>query len=80
MEPAGAEIIRTPLEHREREINRQYSLKHGEILFRQLLLQVNGVRGDDCLLRVRLSVEDCRDQISQALAHARACLDYKVLP
>ena len=79
MEPAGTEIIRAPLEHCEREISWQNSLKHWEILFGQLLLQVDGVRGDDCLLRTRLSVEDCRDQISQAFAHTRACLNHEVL-
>ena len=52
VEAAGAEVIGPALEHGEAELHRQDLLEHGQVLLRELLLQVDGVRGDDRLLLV----------------------------
>jgi len=79
VETAGAEIILPALEHGVGEFNRKNLGQHGQILFDQLLLEIDGVGGDDGLAFVVDREKDGRDQIGQALANTGAGLDDEVL-
>jgi hypothetical protein len=60
------------------ELHREDLFQHGQVLLGELLLQVDGVRGEDRLLLVRHGIEDRRHQVGQALADAGASLDREV--
>ena len=79
VEAARAEVIAPAFEHGETELHRQDLLEHRQVLLRELLLQVDRVRGDDRLLLVGHGIQDRRHQVGQALADARAGLDRQVL-
>ena len=84
LQPARAEIIRAALEHREAEFHRlrqraKHAGEHRQIFFRELLLQIDGVRGDDGLFLLRDGEQNRRNQIRQRFADAGAGLDGEVL-
>jgi hypothetical protein len=75
---AGAKIILAALEHGEIEFDRHDAGQHRQVLFDELLLQIDGVGGNDRLLPGRRGEQDGRDQVSQAFADARASLDHQM--
>ena len=79
VEAARADVIAPAFEHGEAELHRQDLLKHRQVLLRELLLQVDSVRGDDGLLLVGHGMQDRRHQVGQALADSRAGFDCQVL-
>ena len=76
----GAKIIVPAFEHGEMEFHRQNLGQHRQVFPDQLLLQIDGVRGDDRFLVPRDSEKNRRNQIGQALAHAGAGLDDQIFP
>ena len=83
LQPARAEIIRAALEHREAELHRLGSApstlgQHRQVFFRELLLQIDGVRGDDGFFLLRHGEQNRRNQIGQRFADAGAGLDREV--
>ncbi len=79
LQTARAEIIRAAFEHREVEFPRQNLREHRQILFRELLLQIDGVGGDNRFLFLRHREQNRRNQIGQRFADARAGLDREML-
>ena len=80
LQPARAEIIRAAFEHREIELHRlrqraEHAREHRQILFRELLLQIDRVRRDDGFFLLRDGEQNRRNQIRQRFADARAGLD-----
>ena len=70
LQPAGAEIIRAAFQHGIAEPDglrqrAQHLREHGQILFGELLLQVDGVRGDNGLLLLRHGKEDRGNEIGE---------------
>ena len=83
LEPAGAEIIRAAFQHGITEPDglrqrAQHLGEHGQILFRELLLQVDGMRGNDGFFLLRHGEEDGGNEIGEGFAHAGAGFDGEV--
>ena len=78
-----AEVVGAPLEQGHAQVVRrvdgprlvQDRAQGGHVLPQQLLLEGDGVRGDDDALAVAEGVERRRDEVGERLAHARARLD-----
>jgi hypothetical protein len=75
-----AQVIRPPFQHLVLEPHREHLGQHGEILLRQLLLKIDGVRADDRLLLLRHRKQDRGHQVGQTLAHARPRLHRQMFP
>ena len=79
MQAARAKIVLPALEHREAELHRQNSGEHRQVLFHELLLQIDGVRGGDGLFAVGHGEQNGRDEVANAFADAGARLDHQML-
>ena len=84
LQAARAEVIGAAFEHGELEVHRlrqraQNAGQHWQILFRKLLLQINGVRGDDGLFLFLNGEKNRRYEIRKAFADASASFDGEVL-
>ena len=78
VQPARAEVIRPAFEHRETELHRPgapSTREHRQVFFGELLLQIDGVRGNDGFFSVRHGEQNRRNQIGKRFADARAGLD-----
>ena len=80
LQPARAEIIRAALEHRITELHRhreraEHIGEHRQVFFRELLLQIDGVRGDNGLFLLRNGEQNRRNKIGERFADAGARLD-----
>lgn len=82
-EPADGDVVATPFdEHGHQRHARGVVqppgghglLQQGDVFFEQLLLEVDGVRGDDDALVVGDAAEDGRDEVGKTFARARAGL------
>ena len=74
-QPPGAEIILAALQQHRLERLRQQLLHDGNVLVKELLLEIDRVGRDERLAVFRLRVQDGRDQVREAFADARAGLD-----
>ncbi len=72
---AQAGVIAPPLDQHCLEFDARIAGQKGEVFLDQLLLQINGVSGDDHPLVVAYRPEDRRNQVGQGLAGAGARLD-----
>ena len=75
LQPAWAKIILPAFHQRRLEFDRQNFLQDRDVLMEELLLQIDGVGGNDRLLFLRERVENRWCQISDRFSHARARLN-----
>ena len=83
LEAAGAEVIRAAFQHGVAEADgfrqgAEHLREHGQVLFGELLLEIDGVGGDDGLFLLRDGEEDGGDEVGEGFAHAGAGLDGEV--
>ena len=84
LQAARAEIIRAAFQHGKLKFHRlrqraEHAREHREIFFRELLLQIDGVRGDDGFFLFLHGEEDGGNQVGEAFADARAGLHCEML-
>ena len=79
LKTARAKVIVAALEHGELELDRERLDEHWEVFQDELLLQIDGVGGDDRLFVAGHGVKNGGDQIGKTLANASAGLDDQVL-
>ncbi len=75
MQAAGAKIIPPALKHGIGELDRQDFFEQRKVFTNQLLLQIDGVGGDDRFFTVGRRVEDARNKIAETFADSGARFD-----
>ena len=84
LQPPQAEVVAAALDQHGGELQRHHAGQERDVLPHQLLLEADGVGGDDhpppgLPSPRRGRIEDRRHQVGETLAHARARLDDQVL-
>ena len=78
VQPPKTDVVGPALDQHGREFLAHHRLEKRDVLVEQLLLKRDRVGRDDDLLLVMDRGQDRRNQIGEALAHARAGLDNQV--
>ena len=79
LEEPRTHVVAPPLAHRGAELEGQDALEFGDVFLDELVLQVDGVGGDDDATAVEHRPKSGWQQIANALARARARLDEQML-
>jgi hypothetical protein len=77
-ETAFAQVVAASLGDREREIDVEELLEQGQVLLRELFLEIDRLGGDEHGLVHRLRVVDGRDEIGETLPDARGGLHAQI--
>ena len=64
----GAQVIRAPLQHRKTEVYREHLLQNRQVLFHQLLLQIDRVGRDHRLLLAPNGKKNSRNKVRKTFA------------
>lgn len=79
-EARQAEVVPPPLDQHGDELGGQGAVEQGDVFGDELLLEVDGVGGDDHACPSADRSVDGREEVGETLPHARPGLDHEVSP